>query len=138
MSGDPIRIRVVCNDPGHAPRVVPVDNFVRLASGEWHEVPPSRAGERAGSGYHLLGNDLAESGWALDGDVGSGSLRDKYRLECRKCKGRPKGQRQEALELRRETLFGKLDDWCASGAADLPLAALAASIERSKPERGQG
>lgn len=121
-------------------------NFVALPDGGWHEVPASRAGQRAGTGYHLVGDTPAGTGWALDPELPTNALRDKFSLVCRKCKGRPKGHRGEPVEVRRETLFFVLEGWKAASVSSVSLSQVAASIGRSKtradqaqtPERGQG
>ena len=141
-----MKIFIYCDHPGHASDEVPVTNFVALPEGGWHEVPASRAGQRAGTGYHLRGDEPAGTGWALAAETAGGGGRDKFTLACRKCKGRPRGQRSEPVDLRRETLFKVLDGWRELGVLSVSLVAIAASVGRSKirvdraqnPEHRQG
>ncbi|HMM93981.1 hypothetical protein [Phycicoccus sp.] len=127
------KIQVFCEDPSHSGRRVPVTNFVAVPRGGWHEVPASRAGRgRTSAGYHLLENTPAETGWALDPSVSNADIRDRFELVCRKCKGKPKGQRGESVAARSENLFPVLDGWRASGVSEVPLSLLAASLGRSK------
>ncbi len=117
------RVFVFCDDAPHPARRVPVTNFVAVPGGGWHEVPASRATTgRAGTGYHLVSDEPAADGWALDDAVRNADVRDRHEMTCRKCR-RP-------LVARAENLSPLLDKWSALGVGEVSLSQLAASLGR--------
>lgn len=131
------KVFIYCDDPSH-PRRVAVTNFIALPDGGWHEEPASRVSTgHVGTGYHLLEDTPATTGWALDPEVSNAQVRANHDLPCRKCKGQGRG----TLTVRSEKLYPVLDGWRASGVSEVPLTLVAASLGRSNnqnPERGQG
>lgn len=119
-------IFIYCDDASHAPKRSPVDVFVALPDGGWHERPPKKKIGRAGhvgSGMHMLGSDVARDGWALDPDKGSG-LRTRYELVCDRtpqCRRRP-------LPAQQGNLFAALDSLRGEGIDRISLPVLAAMM----------
>ncbi len=85
-----------------------------------------------------MGDAVPAPGWALDPEVSNDAIRTRFDLLCRKCR--------KPLAVRAEKLFSLLDGWHTAGVSEIPLAAIAASLEltsRSRPdddvpELGQG
>ncbi len=120
------KIFVYCDDPSHAPRRVPVANFLKLSGGGWHEEPASRATPGpVGSGHHLIGDRLGTPGWANDPDVSNTDIRSRFKLACRKCKG---NGRSTPCDAKAETLFPVLDGWRSAGVLEVPLAVVVATL----------
>lgn len=121
------RIFIYCDDPSHAPKRVPVDAFLELPGGGWHEDPPKKKTGRTGhvgSGMHMLGDELAQDGWALDPDVTNESVRTRHEIVCE----RTAACRRRSVPVRPEHLFPVLDRWRALGTNELSLAVLAATM----------
>ena len=143
MKGVPFQIYIYCDDRSHT-RPVAVTNFVEVnpgplaENGGWHERPASRASQkrRIGTGMTMIGDAVPEAGWALDPDARNADVRERFELECRKCNS------QGSLDVRAEKLFPVLDGWRDAGVSRVPLAVLAASLQRKSqsdyPESGQG
>lgn len=117
------KVFVYCDNTKHSGRRVAVTNYIATATG-WHEQPASRAVPRAGMGMHMIGDDVAQDGWALDPEVSNADIRTRFELQCRKCgdEGR--------LAARLETLHAVLDGIRDAGVSEVPLRFLAASIQR--------
>lgn len=125
MSSPVFKIFVHCDSSEHEGRRVAVTNFGASASGEWHEIPASRAGASPGSGLHLISDQPAQDGWALDPEVTGSDMRTNYDLRCRKCRA--------SVSVRAETMPAVLDGWRTTGVDEVSLRMLAASMGRSKP-----
>ena len=120
------KIFIYCDDPSHAPRRVPVANFLELPGGGWHEEPASHATPGpVGSGHLLIGDNLATEGWANDPDVANADVRGRFKLECRKCK---RNGRAIPCDAKAETLYPVLDGWRSAGVLEVPLAVVAATL----------
>lgn len=114
------RIFIYCDDPSHAPKREPVDNFIALPGGGWHEDPPkNRVGRygHVGAGVHLVGDKVPEPGWANDPQVANQDVRTKYVLACERtpqCRRRPRPP-QEA------NLFPVLEQMHSLGRSEVAL-----------------
>jgi hypothetical protein len=128
------KIFIYCDDPSHAPRRVAVTNFRRapgVLGPAWSTMPASRADASPSDGITLVGDAVPAPGWANDPTISNADIRSRYRLECRKCR------HSQPLVVRPETLHPALDALAAHGVSELPLAALAASLNGSYRLKGR-
>lgn len=112
---------IYCDNAAH--RRVAVTNLVKLPGplgrSGWHEQPASRASTgHVGTGRTMLGDQPAETGWAL-GEQDE-PTRNRYELSCRKCGAR--------VPAREETLWVALDVLAAHGVSEGSLTLLGATI----------
>ena len=115
---------IYCDHESHRGRRVAVTNFDRAPDGGWIERPASRASTgHLGAGHHLIGDEPAGTGWALDPEVSNDDVREHYELVCRKCKSRP-------VRMRTESRNQILDGWHSHGESEISLAMIAASLGR--------
>ena len=127
------RILIYCDDPSHAPRRVPVENFDDKGGAGWHTTPPSRADRlRVGTGQTIVGDALPEPGWALDPEVSNSDIRSRFEMVCRRClHPRPVVARED----RGDGLFEVLDGLRAQGVSQVPLPVLATMLQEQAARR---
>lgn len=125
---DAFKVFIYCDDPSH-PRRVAVTNFIALPDGGWHEEPSSRASRDGylGTGRTIVDDTLPSHGWANQPSEDRQEVRDRFELVCRKCRRRP-------VTARAEKLFSRLDGWRAAGVLEVPLAMVAASLQRKSED----
>lgn len=119
-------IFVFCDSKQHPGRRVAVTNFDQFGppGSGWDERVSSRARETPSAGLTLLGDEPAESGWALQ-DVDMGTRRTKFDMRCRRCSN------PAPVPAVPHKLFVSLDQLRAAGLREVPLDVLGASIGRS-------
>jgi hypothetical protein len=131
-----MRLVVVCDDGSHAPRRVRVGAWRQLPSGGWSEEGGTKQSPRTnhvGSGQHMLGDAVAEDGWALDTENANADLRTHYVLACERtpqCRRRP-------VPARGEHLDAALSFFAELGVSEVALSTLGATLQE-RAQRKQG
>lgn len=125
------RVFIYCDDHSHSPKREPLAVYCAVPGGGWQEEVPRKRGSRSanfGAGMHMIGNEVAQPGWALDSEVSNADVRTRYEIAC----GRTPRCRNRPVPARQENLFPVLDALRHAGMREVPLAVLAAMLgERS-------
>lgn len=120
---------IYCDNAAHVNRVA-VTNF-DARQGMWNEQVASRSRTSPSAGETLVGDTLPQAGWALNPEVRNSDIRTHFDVRCRKCEGKKVAGRIN-VSVRPGVLYGVLDALRDAGITELPLAVLAASVNRSR------
>ena len=126
---DRTHVFVYCDSSEHPGRTFKVWNFARSTWGAWaSDFQPLR--ERGDYYGHdavvLIGDDVAQSGWALDPAVSNSDVRERLHLTCTATGCR------SSVTVRHEELGPVLDAWAAAGQTRISLHALGIALGASE------